>query len=177
MTKTFLVAPILGAALLALAACQTDQRAGTTEQAGAAPAQSEANAVFFEAAGTLGLAEVRFAQLAEAKAANPAVRSFAAKMNTDQTMVNEQLAALAQSKGVAPPSNMDGAHEGAYQQLQSLSGPAFDRAYVAGQLQDTTMMIQAFRAEADSGKDPQVRSFAQQYLPMMQQRLQMALAI
>ena len=64
-----------------------------------------------------------------------------------------------------------------YRQLQSMSGPAFDRAYMNGQMQDVTMLIEAFQSEADSGKDPQVRIFAQQYLPMMQQHLQMALAL
>jgi putative membrane protein len=181
MRKIFDVALILGAALLALAACQPAEQAGTTGQSAgqvqATPAQSTTDATFINTAGTLGLEEVRFAQLAETKAADPAVRRFAAKMTADHTMVDQRLAALAQSEGITPPSNMDGRHETLYRQLQSLDGPAFDRAYMAGQMQDVTMVIQAFQTEADSGKDPQVRSFAQQYLPMMQQHLQMALTV
>jgi predicted outer membrane protein len=44
-------------------------------------------------------------------------------------------------------------------------------------MQDVTMVIEAFQTAADSGANPQVRSFAQRYLPMMQQHLQMALTI
>jgi len=181
MTRIFDIPLILGAVMLSLAACQPAGQGGTTDQSAgqgqAAPALSEANAVFVDAAGTLGLEEVRFAQLAETKAADPAVRRFATKMLADHTTVGEQLATLAQSKGITLPSDMDAGHETLYRQLQSMSGPAFDRAYVNGQMQDVTMVIEAFQTEADSGKDPQVRSFAQQYLPMMQQHLQMALAL
>ena len=174
MTKNCDIPLILGATLFALAACQADQSAA---QGQAAPALTEANAAFFNAAGTLGLEEVQFAQLAQTKAASPAVRSYATKMLADHTTVDEQLATLAQGKGIAPPTNMDAQHETLYRQLQSMSGPAFDHAFVNGQLQDVTMVIEAFQNEADSGKDPQVRSFAQQYLPMMQQHLQLALAL
>ena len=181
MTRILHVALILGAALLSLAACQPAGQGGTADQsagqAQATPAQLAADTAFINTAGTLGLEEVRFAQLAETKAADPAVRRFAAKMIADHTMVDQALAALAQSKGITPPSNMDARDETLYRQLQSLDGPAFDRAYIDGQMQDLTMVIEAFQAEADSGKEPQVRSFAQQYLPMMQQHLQMALTL
>jgi putative membrane protein len=60
-----------------------------------------------------------------------------------------------------------------YQQLQSLSGPAFDRAYASGELQDLTMATETFQSEADGGSDPQVRSFAQQYLPMLLEHVRM----
>jgi putative membrane protein len=181
MTKIFHVMLILGAALLPLAACQPAEQAGTTAQsagqAQATPALSTADAAFIDTAGALGLEEVRFAQLAETKATDPAVRRFAAEMIADHTLVGEQLAALAQGKGITPPSNMDARHETLYRQLQSLNGPAFDRAYMDGQMQDVTMVIEAFQTAADSGKEPQVRSFAQRHLPMMQQHLQMALTV
>ncbi len=180
MTRSLHVALILGAALLSLAACQPAEQAGTTVpsagQAQATPALSTADASFINTAGTLGLEAVRFAQLAATNATDP-VRRFATKMIADHTMVNQQLAALAQSEGMTPPSDMDARHETLYRQLQSLNGPAFDRAYTDGQMQDVTMVIEAFQTAADSGANPQMRSFAQRYLPMMQQHLQMALTI
>lgn len=178
MTRIFHVALILGTALLLLAACQPAEQAGTTAQsAGQAQALSKADATFINRAGTLEFDEVRLAQLAETKASDPAVRRFAAKLSADHAMVGQQLAALAQSKGMTPASNMDGPHETLYQQFQSLSGQSFDRAYMNGQMQDLTMVIQAFQSEADTGSDPQVRSFAEQNLPTMLQHLQMALTI
>jgi putative membrane protein len=177
MTKVSLVALILGAALFPLAACQPAEQAGTPAQsAGQAPGtpgQPNANAVFVNRAGMSGLEEVRFAQVAETKATDPAVRRVAEKIIADLTAVNQQLAALAESKGMAPPSDVGGRNEMLYQQLQSLSGPAFDRAYTGGELQDMTMVTETFQSEADSGSDPQVRSFAQQYVPMMLEHVRM----
>jgi putative membrane protein len=125
----------------------------------------------------LGLEEIRFADIAEAKATDPAVRCFAEKLIADLTTVNQRLTALANSKGITPPSEIGGRHQMPYQQLQSLSGPAFDRACIGGELQDLTMTTEAFQSEADGRSDPQVRSLAQQYLPMMLDHVRMASAI
>ena len=177
MTRTSHVALILGATLFSLTACQPAEQAGTTAQsAGQARALSTVDATFINSAGTSGLDEVAFAQLAGTKAADQEVRRFAEKTIADFTTVNQQLAVLAKGKGMTPASDMDGRHQVVFHELQSLNGAAFDRAYMDGQLQDLTVMMRAFQTEADSGSDPQVRSFAQQHLPMMLQHMQMAVA-
>ena len=176
MTRLSRVVLILGAALFSLAACGTGPSA-QSGQGQAAPALSSAEALFINRAGTSGLEEVTFARLAETKAANPTVRSFATSLIADLAVVNQQLADLTRSKGLTPPSEMDDRHAALYQQLQSLNGPAFDRAFLEGQLQELTMMIEAFQKEADSGTDPQVRGLAQQHLPMLLRHLQAANAI
>jgi putative membrane protein len=171
MTKVTHVALMLGTALFFLTACQPAEQSGTTAQsagqAPATPAQSAANAIFINAAGMSGIEEVRFAQVAETKATDPEVRRFAEKIIADFNPVDQRLAALAESKGTMLASDMDGRHQMLYQQFQSLNGPAFDRAYVDGELKDLTTATEIFQTEADSGSDQQVRSFAKQYLPMM----------
>ena len=178
MTRRFHVTLILAAVALLLAACgQADTTAGSAAQQPATAAASKVDASFIDTAGRLGLAVARLAQLAATKAADRATRDFATKVAADHATVDPQLAALAQDQGMAPVSDMDAAHETLYRQLQTLRGPAIDRAYMTGQLRDLTMLIEAYQSEADSGKIPQVRSFAQQYLPMMQEHLQLALAV
>ncbi len=175
MIRGFHVALILGAVALSLAACgQADTTAG---QQPATVASSKVDATFIDTAGKLGLAEARLSQLAATTAADPATRDFATKVAADQATVDPQLAALAQDQGMAPPSDLDADNETLYRRLQTLHGPAFDRAYMAGQLRDLTMLIEAYQSEADSGKIPQFRSFAEKYLPMTQQHLQLALAV
>ena len=98
-------------------------------------------------------------------------------MVADFTVLNQQNAALTQSKGLNPPSEMDERHAMLLQQLQPLNGVAFDRAYLDGQLQELTLIIQGFQREADSGSDTQVRSLAQQNLPMLTQQLRTASGI
>jgi putative membrane protein len=174
MTKTFPVTLVLAAALTALAACQPAGQTGTSGQAPATPVRSAADIKFINTAGVLRLEEVTFARLAETKATDQAVRQAAKTMVADLAAVDQQLAALAPSDGTAPAPAMDGRHEGLYQQLQSLTGSAFDRQYINDDLQDLTMAIQAYQAEADTGSDPQLRAFAQQQLPTMLQELQTA---
>jgi putative membrane protein len=175
MIKISHVALVVGTALCSLTACGTGSSGGKEAQA---PAEFSAkDASFINRAGTSGLEEVAFAQLAVTKASNPEVRSFASSMIADLTPVNQQLAALTQSKGLAPPTEMDDRHAALYQQLQSLNGARFDRDYLDGQLQELTTVILAFQAEADSGSDAQVRSLAQQNVPMLLEHLRTARTI
>jgi putative membrane protein len=173
MTKPYYLALILGAALFTLTACQdgtTGQSAGQAK----APVLTNVDIAFINRAGPSGLGEVAFASLAQTKATDPAIRDLATKMIAEFSALNLQLATLAQSNELAPATDMDGRHQVVYHQLESLNKGAFDRAYINGQLQDLTMVIQAFQTEADSGSQPQVRSVAQQHLPTLLQDLQMA---
>jgi putative membrane protein len=177
MTKVSHVVLILGTALLSLTACGTSPSGQSGKEGQVGQELSPAGALFINRSGTSGLEEVTFARLAETRTTNSAVRGFAASMIADLAPVNQQLAALTQINKITPPSEMDERHAMLLQQLQTLNGPAFDRAYLDGQLQELTMLIQAFQKEADSGTDPRVRSFAQQNLPMLLQHLQKASTI
>lgn len=79
--------------------------------------------------------DVELARLAEERAGREEVRRFAATMITDHTAVNQQAAALAGRLGVTPKDNavsaslLKGAEE-AKDRLSTLSGAAFDRAYL-----------------------------------------------
>jgi putative membrane protein len=170
----FLILPCL----FGLVACEETEHAATTVQS-AAQAQSTAtlstsDATFINLAGQSGIAEVRFGQLAQTKASSDAVRQFAAKMVTDHTAANQQLVALAQAKEMTPPDSMDMTHEQLYKQLQGMSGPAFDQAYMKSQVQDHQDAVQTFENEVATGSDAEVRNFAQQTLPTLQQHLEMA---
>jgi putative membrane protein len=164
--------------LLGLVACEATEHAATTVQS-AAQAQTTAtlsttDATFINEAGSGGIAEVTFGQLAQTKADSDAVRQFAAKMVTDHTATNQKLLTLAESKEMTPPSSMDTTHDQLYKQLQGLSGPAFDHAYMSSQVQDHEAAVQAFQNEAANGSDADVRNLAQQTLPTLQQHLEMA---
>lgn len=181
MLKSFRIPMVMGATLLSLAACQSADNAATAvksaAQAQTTPTLSTTDTTFLNMAGTAGIEEVTFGQLAETKAGSPAVRKFATQMVNDHTAANQQLMALAQRKQITPPSAMDTAHDQALQQLQGLRGRAFDRAYMQGQVQDHMAVVQAFETEIQSGTDTDVVAFAQQNLPVMQRHLQMAQAL
>jgi putative membrane protein len=159
--------------LLPLAGCGGGEAPPPAPAPAAPPPLSSGDSTFINQAAMGGLDEVQDGQLASQKAARPAVRQFAQQMVTDHTQINQQLTALAQRKGVTPPTQPDPQQTAEYQKMQSLRGHSFDRAYVHDQLTDHQQAVQLFQQEAQQGTDPDVKAFAQQTLPTLQQHLQM----
>jgi putative membrane protein len=85
---------------------------------------------------TANQVDVEAGQLAVARTTNPKVKDFAALMVTDHTAVNKSAAELAKRLGLTPKDNptsrslKDGGDQN-LKALTSLSGAAFDSAYVA----------------------------------------------
>jgi putative membrane protein len=164
-----------GAAMvLALAACSSNPPPPPAPAAPPAPALNETDNTFINQAALGGMAEVQFGQLAAQKAARPAVKQFGQQMVTDHTPVNQQLMQLAQAKGVTPPADLDPAHQAILARLQRERGATFDRDYMRGQVADHQAMIALFQRESQEGADPDLKNFAGQVLPQLQQHLQMA---
>ncbi len=124
-----------------------------------------------------GLAEVQAAQLARQKAASADVKQFASQMDKDHTTANIELTALAKSKQMTLPTSPDSAHQAMAQEVSKMSGAQFDRQYMQGQVTDHETTVALFQQEASSGQDPQLKAFAQKYLPILQHHLQMAQSI
>lgn len=140
------------------------------------PAYSAGDASFFKNAAAGGLAEVAAGRTAEKQARNPQVRDFARQMVKDHSAANQQLAALAQKKGISVPDAPDGKHQQALLELQGKQGPAFDKDYVEGQLADHKDAVSLFEAAAKS-TDPEVSAFARKTLPTLQHHLEMVQAL
>ena len=58
-----------------------------------------------------GLMEVELGKLAQAKASNAKVKEFGSMMVTDHSKANDELNALAQSKGITLPGTMTDEHQ------------------------------------------------------------------
>jgi putative membrane protein len=143
--------------------------------AGQAMAQmSPADQTFATKAASGGQAEVSLGQLAIKNAASPQVRQFGQQMVTDHTQANQDLQAIARQQNLTLPDKPDAASHAKEQRLQASTGAAFDAAYARDMVEDHQQDIADFQKEAMSGKDPALKAFAQQYLPVLKQHLQMA---
>ena len=84
---------------------------------------------------TANQVDIEAGKLAQSKATNPEVKAYGAMMVTDHTGVNKQAVDLATKLGVKPEDNptaqslKSGGAEN-IKNLQSLSGAAFDKAYI-----------------------------------------------
>jgi putative membrane protein len=167
MMKTIAFA---GALLLSTAAY-----AQTAAPASATGAQlSAGDEKFINTIGSAGLSEVQEAQLAQQKSDSPKVKEFAQRMITDHTANNQQLAAVAQRVGYTAPTSPDAKDQKQLDHLQKLSGAKFDRAYMSGQVRDHEMVLKLLQKEVSDGQNADVKAFAQQTIPVIQQHLDLA---
>lgn len=159
----------LALTMLPIAACSSNQ----SQVASASPAQppvADVDQMFVNAAADM--TEVDEGQLASTKARNPRIKQYGAKIVADHTKAATQLTSLTQSKGVTITPNT--ADPSVMAKLQADSPAAFDRDYMRGQVQSQQAAVQLFQDEAANGQDPDIKAFAQQTLPTVQQHLTMA---
>jgi putative membrane protein len=129
---------------------------------------------FIKEAADGGMAEVELGQLAADKATNPDVKEFAQRMVKDHSQANDQLKQIAMQKGVTLPTSPSKKNQATKDRLSRLSGDAFDKAYMADMVKDHKKDVAAFQRESSGGQDPDVKQFASQTLPTLQDHLKQA---
>ena len=143
-------------------------------QADQATAATGADATFVKKAAEGGIAEVALAKLAQEKASNADVKSFAAKLEKDHSQANDGLKDVASKKNItlatAPAKN----HQALHDKLAKLSGAEFDKAYVAAMVDDHQKDVREFSRVASSNGDADVKAFATKTLPTLKEHLQQA---
>jgi putative membrane protein len=118
-----------------------------------------------------GKAEVQLGQLAAEKASRDGVKDFGKMMVEDHTKAGAELAALASQKGIAIPTGVKPQHKALHDRLSKLSGAAFDTAYMDAMVKDHEKAVAAFKKEAASGGDPDVKAWAAKTLPTLETHL------
>ena len=121
-----------------------------------------------------GLTEVQLGQLTLQKSENPQVKEFAQKMIDDHTRLGEQMKPVAKQLNVSIPDQPSKKDRKLISQMQSLSGTAYDQAYVKDMVKDHKQDLSDFQAEASNGSDPTVKDAATQGSKVIAQHLQMA---
>lgn len=121
-----------------------------------------------------GMGEVKLGQLAQQRASSPDVKQFGQRMVTDHQQANAQLESVATGKGLTLPKTMEPEQTKLQARLEKANGATFDREYIRAMVQDHQKDVKLFQREAQNGQDPELRSFAQQTLPTLQDHLQMA---
>ena len=118
-----------------------------------------------------GMTEVELGKLAAEKASSDAVKQFGKRMVDDHSKANEQLKEIAGKSNIEVPAALDSKHQSRIDKLAKLSGPEFDKAYLKDQVKDHERDVDDFKSEAQGGSDPNVKQFALQTLPTLQEHL------
>jgi putative membrane protein len=149
--------------------------ASSSDSASSSSAQlSAADKKFVNEAAEGGMTEVQLGQLAADKASSPDVKQFGQRMVDDHSKANDQLKSLAQQKGVTLPTDLDAKDKAMKDKLSGLSGDQFDKMYMQHMVTDHKKDVAEFKKESTSAKDSDVKNWASQTLPTLQDHLKQA---
>lgn len=121
-----------------------------------------------------GLKEIQFGQLALQKSNNDQVKTFAQKMITDHTQLNNDMMPFAQQAGITPPTQLKPKDQAEYDQLSKLSGNAFDKKYIQSMVKDHHQDLKEFRAEEATAADPTLKTTVQNGEKVIKEHTEMA---
>jgi putative membrane protein len=147
---------------------------GTANTAASAQALDQQDADFAKDAAIGGRFEVDMGKTAESKGQNQAVKDFGKHMVDEHSKANDKLTAVAKDLKLTLPSALDQKHKDTVDRLSKLSGAQFDREYIAEMVKDHQEDASQFQKQISAGKNAQLKSFASDTLPMIQQHLKMA---
>jgi putative membrane protein len=162
------LAPALLAVPVALAQA-TKEKAPAAEKSQQADSKS---VEFINKAAMSDMFEIQSSELALQKATDAKVKDFAKMMVSDHRAASDKLKSTVQSAQLpSPPTELDDKHKKKIDKLQSSSGREFDRAYLEVQLKGHKKAVELFSSYAKEGKNAELKNFAQQTLPTLEQHL------
>ena len=126
---------------------------------------------FMREAASGGLMEVELGKVAAQRASSSDVKEFGQRMITDHTKANHELKDLAARKNVTLHERLDAKQEAEVTRLSKLSGHEFDQSYMKAMTTDHEHDVAAFKKAASSSPDADVKAFASQTLPTLEDHL------
>ncbi|HEY9708900.1 MAG TPA: DUF4142 domain-containing protein [Oculatellaceae cyanobacterium] len=129
---------------------------------------------FMIQAAQMNRAEIELSQVALRKAASPEVKQYARQIIADHRQAGVRLSELAREKGITLPTQPDAEHQALKARLQEMSGRAFDQAYMTAMVADHEEAVRQFQNQATQGRDPDLKAFAANILPRIQEHWTMA---
>ena len=140
--------------------------------AGAAVADSSAD--FVDEASAAGIAEIETSRLAIGKTSSTDIESHAVEMIKDHTDANRDLKEIAQKLGLAVAAQEEILSKAKQMMLEVQEGDSFDTAYAANEVKVHEQAIALFKQQASQSESPELKAFAEKYLPKLEMHLQMA---
>jgi putative membrane protein len=117
--------------------------------------------------------QVESGRVAERKTTTAEVRDYARLMVESHIPVIEALNKILARKDMAAPANplLRGAYDAMIEALKADQGAAFNRNYVTGQVEYQKGNAALFQSEIRDGNDPDLKAFARQTLPKIEDHL------
>ena len=147
------------------------------DSVGGTIAVEKTDADFSVEAANGNMTEIQLAGLAKTKAVNKRVRDFAAMMLEDHNKINAELKRIATAKNITLPEALSDETKNEIERLSKKEKTEFDRAYMNMMVKDHKNDVAEFKRMAKDSKDPALRAFVKETLPILQKHLDSARAI
>jgi putative membrane protein len=116
--------------------------------------------------------QVDAGRVAEAKGTTPDIRAYADLMVSSHITVNNALLAILRKKAPTPPPTLlQAAYATMVATLQHEKGHRLDADYIRGQINYQNANAALYKYEIANGSDPDLKAFAQQTLPKIEDHL------
>ncbi|HYD77939.1 DUF4142 domain-containing protein [Ramlibacter sp.] len=130
---------------------------------------------FMQEAAESGMYELQAAKLASTKASDPEVKKYAEMLVEQHTKSSEELAQLAQAKGVELPATAPRSKRKDVEDLGKKQGAEFDKEFMKEVgIQAHEKDIKKFQEASKDVKDPELKAWATKTLPVLQEHLAQA---
>ncbi|MGN6396444.1 MAG: DUF4142 domain-containing protein [Mucilaginibacter sp.] len=141
----------------------------TTKQLSIAVEKMDAQFIVDAANGDL--TQIELGNLAQQKGISKQVKNFGAMITKDHSAINDMVKAIAVTKNISIPKAPGAKEQKKIKKLRTKSGKDFDKAYIREMISDHEKDIKTFQTAAKKCLDPDVKSFAEKTIPVLQQHL------
>jgi putative membrane protein len=167
---------LAAAASIALAAPALSQSVGERTGVNSALGVTPKTEDFVRQFAISDMFEIESSKLAQQKAANAQVKTFAGQMVTDHGKTTTELKGLVSGGKVkaSVPTAMDSSHQSKLDKLKGLSGADFDKEYVSNQQSAHKDAVDLFERYAKGGDNADLKSWAGKTVPNLKHHKEMA---
>jgi putative membrane protein len=143
----------------------------------ASSAFAQSPAEFIDEASAKGIADIEASRLAHQKSESKEVKDYTIVVINDRTTANQHLAKIAKKLDLPVAPREEVVEKAKALMPQAMDGVTFDEAYAASQVKTTQEAIDQLQQEAQTTDLPEIKAFAEETLPKLQNHLQMAKAL
>lgn len=129
---------------------------------------------FLKMAAVADMTEAHFGEMAADKAARSGIKEFGQTLAKDQTKAYQELTVLDNKLGLTIPKGINVRRNRVAEQLADLKGKRFDGQFLRDEVLDHERVLAAYKREAQHAKDPDIKAYANQELPTLEDHLREA---
>lgn len=144
---------------------------------GAGRALAQSPAAFIDAASAQAMADIEASRQAHRQSSSKALKEYTIQVIDDRTTANQHLAKIARQLDL-PVAPREQLLEQAKRLVPALpADEESDRVYATNQIKATQAAIRHIRQQAQTSELPELKAFAEETLPKLENHLQMARAL